>query len=313
MFFARKSIATIIQADHATRERAVKRRHKSDVFQSRLRASLVKTLPVEKRIPFEQAILTFPPGALPGSEEVVKQGLELAEGVEVGKKDEDKIYLLGDQREHAPEFLDSPLFRLALSRRVIATVADYLGFIPILATADFWFSPNARHVDETRGPGTRLFHMDIADPKLIKVFVHCTDVTADNGAIVAYDPRESSAIRSAMNYRYQKGENKSTDLTRPNGQFVQDRFVENCRPKGSPKALSGPAGTVNLVDTARCFHHGGRNQRTGVTRLLGMLLYLRPGALKLADKHKDTPPFAYLAPHARDDIERLVLGAEVKV
>lgn len=311
MFFARKSIATVIQADHATRERAVKRRHKSDVFQSKLRASLVEQLPVENRIPYDQAILTFPPGTLPGSEKVVEQGLELAEGIEARQEDEDKIYLFGNRHEHEPEFLDSPLFRLALSRPVIATVADYLGFIPILATADFWLSPNVRYVDETRGPGTRLFHMDIADPKLVKVFVHCTDVTPDNGAIVAYDPRESSAIRSAMNYKYKKGENKSTKLTRPNGQFVQDRFVENCRPKSDPRPLSGPAGTVNFVDTARCFHHGGRNQRTGVARLLGMLLYLRPGALKLADTHKGTPPFAYLAPHAREDIERLVLGGEV--
>ena len=72
--------------------------------------------------------------------------------------------------------------------------------------------------------------------------------------------------------------------------------------------LIGDVGTVYLTDTARCFHYGGRNSTTGQERLLGVLLYLRPGALKIATKHKSVPPFAHFARVEHDATTRLVLG-----
>jgi hypothetical protein len=311
MFFSKKTETKVIRTDHATRERVVKERHEAGVFQSGLRASLAGELSAEYHIPSGEAILTLPPGTVPGSQDVVSQGLGLAGRFDPGENNDDKIYLFRHQQRHEPSVLDTPLFRLALSRPIITTVAEYLGYIPILATAEFWLSPNVKHVDESRGPDTRLFHMDVADPSLVKVYIHCTDVSPDNGALVAYDPVTSSGIRDAINYNYRKKENRNTDLTRPDGQFVQEKFIESCYPADNPRVLSGPAGTVNLVDTGRCFHHGGRNRRTGVPRVLAMLLYLRPGALKLTYTHKDKPPFDYLAPFVENDMDRLVLGANV--
>ena len=73
-------------------------------------------------------------------------------------------------------------------------------------------------------------------------------------------------------------------------------------------ALSGPAGTVDFVDTSRCFHFGSRVDADGRPRRIAVFQYLTPYSFKFAD-HRNQAGFRHLATAGSTPLERLVLGA----
>lgn len=309
---------------YEVRQQAIDRRHADDVFDSRLRQQLASELDSDLAIEEDAGYLQLDASGLPAAGAVVRQGLELRERLQVKarkrteQKRRKKFNFLKPDDYRDPQIVQSPIFRLALDPRLVGAVASYLGYVPILATANFWYNPNSFVVrDEDipslyNGAHTLLSHLDWADNRIVKVFVHCTPVTASSGPIHLISPRDSAFIREKSNYSYARTRNSSTDPGNTNGLYLEDAVLHQLL-GGQPRttALTGDQGTVYLADPASCFHYGGRNSSTEQDRLLAILLYLRPGALKLATKHNGILPFAHLSRAGMSLLERLVLGEHI--
>ena len=67
-------------------------------------------------------------------------------------------------------------------------------------------------------------------------------------------------------------------------------------------------GTVDFIDTCRCFHMGSRTAPGADPRRIFYCAYVTPYSFNFAD-HRDEAPFRRLASEAGTELERLVLGA----
>jgi hypothetical protein len=324
MIAVNESLDDLMAGSHELRQRVIDRRHADDVFNSQLRRKLAAGIDADICLDEDIGYLRLDTADIPGVNAVVAQGLELRQTLRdkairrtEGKKRK-KFNFLKPEDYEDPAIVRSPLFRLALQPRLVGMVAKYLGHVPVLATANFWYNPNSFVVrDEDipslyNGAHTLLSHLDWADNRIVKVFVHCTPVTASSGPIHLISPTDSALIREKSNYSYARTRNSSTDPGNTNGLYLEDAVLRQLL-GGQPRttALTGDQGTVYLADPASCFHYGGRNSSTEQDRLLAILLYLRPGALKLATKHNGILPFAHLSRADMSLLERLVLGEHV--
>jgi hypothetical protein len=94
---------------------------------------------------------------------------------------------------------------VALQPRLVAAVANGLVYVPVLATANFWYNPNSFVVrledisDLQNGAHTLLSHLDWEDNRIIKVIVHFTPVSASSGPIYIMSPADSEYVRTKTN------------------------------------------------------------------------------------------------------------------
>ncbi|WP_294222704.1 hypothetical protein [uncultured Shimia sp.] len=307
-----QDITTIIESDHDVRQSEVDRRHADNVFDAHLRRQMAQDMAPELIVPETLGIAGPFSSEIEGIADVVAQGHDALKNS--SETNGLKNRLIPNKAYADPGIVESPLFQLALNPILLASVSRYLGFVPILATADYWYNPNSKTTDgKQQGYPTSLYHLDWADNRILKVFVHCSDITQKNGPLNLIDATASQQILTSIDYRFPRRRNTSDDPKTTNGIYVSDSFVQsNAAPEIETHSLVGESGTVFLADTSRCFHYGGRNIETGNPRLLGVLQYLRPGALKLARKHDDIAPFHHLARASMSPLERLVLGTSAE-
>jgi hypothetical protein len=198
----------------------------------------------------------------------------------------------GFLREEARE-LGSPYLQFALSEDVTATVAAYLGIVPILFDFDVWYSPPA--TAEPRN--AQRWHLDGDDTTQVKVWVHCDDVGPDSGPLTALDATTSEAFAEQIAYdssvEYRIADDKVNS-------FVSD---EDLIP------FVGPAGTVDFVDTSRCFHFGSRVAPDAPARRIFYAQYVTPYAFKFERDHREEAPYRDLASGASSEVAALLLGA----
>jgi len=320
----KNSIADIIDGGYQVRQDAIDQRHKDDVLNSRLRKKIAEDLSPDLHIDRDAGFLKLAESDFPETRAVIRQGLELASSVRdrvkktTAEKTRKKYRIFQSRSFDDPQVLHSPIFRFALDPRLIGMVSEYLGYVPILSMVNFWYNPNSFIVRKDdlpflsdRAPAL-LGHLDWADNTLVKVFIHCSSVTESNGPVVVLNPQDSARIRDKANYRYANIKNTSDDPCETNGLYLDDGIIRthlNGAPKTMP--LVGEPGTVYVADTSRCFHYGGRNTSTDEARLLGVLLYLRPGALKLSTKYEEILPLQHLSSPSLPLIDRLVLGENI--
>ena len=301
----------IIDKSYEIRQAEIDRRHQTNSLNSKLRKELAQEMSPGLSIDRDRGFMKYPTSQLPEAQDVIFQGENLMLNVN-HKKNRRKIALLEDADYKDPSILETPIFKLALNPSVIATASDYLGYIPILTTANFWLNLNLKTGDSQPKENeyiTSMYHMDWADHSLVKVFVFCVDINSDNGAMILVNPEKSSEIRSSINYRYEQKLNSSKDSRNTNGLYIADDIVNPYLDEKDTFTMEGDKGTVYFADTARCFHFGGRNSKAGKERLLAVIQYLRPGALKLSTTFNDNPPFQHLVNSSMTQLNRLVLGS----
>lgn len=211
------------------------------------------------------------------------------------------------------EFLDNPLVRLALREEVIKVVADYFGYIPIIGFISYWYNANEKTESDVATISkyyARRYHLDHGDNSMIKLFVYGSDVNKENGVLHIINANKSNEIREAINYKYIHGEQSKPKeaFLSGNSYYVQDEVITQHLKDGEEITLDGEKGSCYFVETSQCYHYGGRNLKTGKERLIGVIQYLRPGALKFATEYNDTPPFGMVNGEHLTELQRLVLG-----
>ncbi len=192
--------------------------------------------------------------------------------------------------------LDSPFMKFALRSDVVRAVSTYLGVVPVLARIDLWYS--AHEPDLNR---THFYHCDWTAISQVKIFVSCTNVGPDDGPLMMVEAAKSREIRRTLRYDYDRQGNKY---------YVSDEQMADCGSTKHEHRFTGPAGTVYLADTSRCFHCGSRIAEGAGPRLVAMFQYLRPSAFRLPLRFRSGAPFRKMAREDQAPWQRMVLGAE---
>jgi hypothetical protein len=187
--------------------------------------------------------------------------------------------------------IDSPYFRLAFDERIVGPVSAYLGVVPVLTEIDVWYSVHQPNAPKR----SQLWHMDSDDTTLIKLWVHLSDVDHRSGPLTALSASDSAQLADAVAYNYGDGYRVPDD--RVNAVLGPERQV----------AMVGPRGTIDFIDTCRCFHFGSRVSEGGEPRRLLMAEYQTPYAFEFANYRKEAR-YRTLAPAAVTDLQRLLLG-----
>ena len=131
-------------------------------------------------------------------------------------------------------------------------ILEYLGGTATLRSLDLLRSTWSSHPTYS----SQLYHLDGDATPQVKVMVFCSDVTMESGPLTVLDADISKRIQKQLGYKTTR---RLTD--------------EQVLPAvGTP--LLGPAGTVALVDTSRCFHYGSRVVQ-GAERLVAVYQWVR--------------------------------------
>src|SRR6185503_5317347 len=107
-------------------------------------------------------------------------------------------------------------------------------------------------------------HCDWGDMSQVKVYVHASNVGRASGPLVVVGADRSRAIREELHYNY---------VTHG---WVQDDEMERHVAKEDVHDMTGPSGTVDFVDTSRCFHYGSRVARDAPPRVIAVFQYFTP-------------------------------------
>lgn len=140
------------------------------------------------------------------------------------------------------------------SSELMATVGEYLGFIPALSRA---LPPGVRvvesgkHLDELAHLPPRdsqVFHIDPYDNPMVYVIVLVRDCSPNAGPFTFLPASVSERAAERLGY-----------WSRGRSYRLSDEEIYSVVDEGEKVELSYPRGTVLLIDSSRCFHYGSRD------------------------------------------------------
>jgi hypothetical protein len=140
------------------------------------------------------------------------------------------------------------------SSQLLATVAEYFGFIPALSRTlplGVRVVESGKHLDSLAHLPPRdsqVFHIDPYDHPMVYVILLVRDCTPQSGPF-SFLPASVSA-RAAGELRYR---------SRGRPYRLSDEEIYSVADPDQKIELAYPRGTVLFVDSSRCFHYGARN------------------------------------------------------
>lgn len=137
----------------------------------------------------------------------------------------------------------NPVFIMtALNEGVLIAVMQTLGLVPHLESVDILISsPSTQPVS-----ASQLWHYDVNDERIIKLFVYLEDCGPENGPF--------TYIRADQSMR----------VARRVGHYVNDEAIAVHISPSDWEKVEGKAGTAFLIDTGRCYHFGSRCEKRRV-------------------------------------------------
>ena len=132
------------------------------------------------------------------------------------------------------------LVQFGLEERLLNIIEDYLG-LPVALTA-----VNLRK-DIGGGVqlGTRYWHLDTDEVKVIRMMVYLNDVSMANGPFEYISRPVSRPVRALRRRAFRSA-----------GDPIRDEEMRLHIPESHWLPITGPAGTVLLADHALCYHQG---------------------------------------------------------
>jgi len=148
-----------------------------------------------------------------------------------------------------PQLLD-----FVTSSQLIATVGDYLGFIPALSKTlptGVRVVESGKHLDALAHLPPRdsqVFHIDPYDHPMVYVIVLARDCSPEAGPFTFLPASASERAARRLDY-----------WSRGRPYRLSDEEVYSVVDESERVELTYPRGTVLFVDTSRCFHYGARD------------------------------------------------------
>jgi hypothetical protein len=220
---------------------------------ARRRRVVAASLSSPHTIPEADGFLRLPQPA--GTSEVVAQCRELFRALPplINPKKRFLVPVIsGDDLNRHPN-----LIAYMLQPEFLHVASKYLGAVPRLAGAALWYSPtNDTEISSQR------FHTDKEDTRQIKVFLAIEGIDIDCGPFTFVPAKETEEVLRGM---------REIDYGRLDDADVIPKA-------GRLERLTGPAGSLAMVDTSRCLHYGSRKNTKD--RLVLMFHFLRTSAYK---------------------------------
>ncbi len=186
------------------------------------------------------------------------------------------------------------ILRVALDPRMLALASSYLGVLPVIIEADFYYSFFAGGAFTK----SQLWHCDDDAGEVLKIFIHCEDVTVDDGPFELVPPGRSAMVRNAVGYRFAGRRYR-----------VSDELMARHVSPSEHVVIDGPRGTTFAVDTVQCFHRGSRITIPDRHRVVAMICYCPPSGATLPRRLAAAPaPLVEFAPMFESPLARAALG-----
>lgn len=122
-----------------------------------------------------------------------------------------------------------------LENRILDILENYYG-VPVACIG----ANLRRDIANQQQIGTRLWHLDGEDRKVIKIGIYLHDVGSENGPFEYIPRRFTPSYRSFKHINY----------------AITDEAMNKVVPASKWKSCLGSAGTVIFADNAKIFHHG---------------------------------------------------------
>jgi hypothetical protein len=205
------------------------------------------------------------------------------------------VWKTEDLQQH-PSVLD-----FATSSDLLATIANYLKFIPSLSTT---LPPGIRFVESNaafddqpdRPKDSQLYHIDYYSLPNVYVIVLLRDVTPEHGPWTFLPRSVSQKAAKALGY-----------WGRQRGYRVSDQDVYSAADPKDAIEFCYPRGTVLFIDSSACFHYGSRNSVKPRFQL--MLGY--SGVCRTDFSEAILPPKVYPTRATDSRLRRMVLNKNI--
>jgi hypothetical protein len=188
---------------------------------------------------------------------------------------------------------NNPFLKLAMHPSLIKMISNYIGMLPVIENIMFWYSPNKANLENS----SQLYHLDGQDTKTIQLFLYLDDVDLDSGPLTLVEASESERIAIEHNYR-----------KTPTTKRISDEFIAANVPREKIHTFNGPAGSIFIADTDRCFHYGSRS--ASKPRYIIAFQYYTPFAFALPWRWWKKLPYANVKELSEfNPTERLIMGS----
>lgn len=149
--------------------------------------------------------------------------------------------------------LNSVFVKIALHQNVLSVVANYLGQIPYLAWIELAISEGKSH---DKWKASQLWHRDLNDTKICKLFIYLTDVDSEAGPFTLIPANRVQRLKGERFFPIHK----------------QDKEMDRMGGLHYATPILGKKLSTFFVDTYRCYHMGSR-LREGKKRIMYIATY----------------------------------------
>ena len=160
---------------------------------------------------------------------------------------------------------NAPILDLACNAVLLSPISEYIGMIPVLQSAQLWYSPNTHFYGRSQ-----MYHMDAEDYRQIKCYIFLDEVDRDSGPLTIIPAAKSRKVYKKLR---QKG------LTIYRNEKIRDEEIYSATSTTSAVQMIGEPGTVAFVDTCSCYHFGSRPGKR--PRFLLHLHYYSPYSMEM--------------------------------
>jgi hypothetical protein len=252
-----------------------------------------------RRVRIEDGFALDASGTLPGLEELLRAADEVIEE-RAGRAPVDDRYRAFFRNLIEVEDLDRwpQLLSFCASPDLIATVADYVGFIPALSKTlptGVRVVESGKHLDSLAHLPPRdsqVFHIDPYDHPMVYVIVLVRDCTDRMGPFTFLPASTSERAAKKLDY-----------WSRGRPYRLSDEEIYSVVDESETIRLTYPRGTVLLIDTSRCFHYGSRNSDEPRFQVM----YGLTSVCRSDFSETYMPQFEYPTPSEYGPLQRLVL------
>lgn len=129
---------------------------------------------------------------------------------------------------------------------LLPIISNYIGTLPVLANASYWYSPNKK----TEVGRSQSWHLDSEDFKQVKVFIPIEEITLKNGPLTIIQADKSEKIRSMLQ--------KKKIIQKRNTKLTDKIIEESYNDENFIYPITLKFDQIALVDTCRCYHYGSR-------------------------------------------------------
>ena len=132
---------------------------------------------------------------------------------------------------------------------LLPIVSNYIGSLPVLHSANYWFSPNTNN-EEGR---SQSWHMDSEDSRQLKIFIPVEEICTNSGPI--------NIMPADLSYTVYKKLYKEKIIKKRNVKISDNLIDQYLNEDNYSNPIKLKIDEIAFLDTCRCYHYGSRKSK----------------------------------------------------